>query len=390
MLETIEDVEEFLQEREKLGIKLGLTRIKAMLQSLEHPEKATQMVHVAGTNGKGSTIQLMKDAFVANNYKVGLFTSPSFHGVNGHFFINGDMISDAKLVKLMEEMLPAIDSLDAANDAPTAFEIITVLAFLYFKKEQVDFAFIETGMGGREDTTNCFEPLLSVITNVEKDHMQFLGESLAEITAHKAGIIKENRPAVLGPLHEVSKQVIKDRAQQLDAPLYMFGEDFKLEQLTNESFTWSTNNQKEEISLQLKGSHQQENAAVAWMGLRLLEDAGFSLDWEKVKESFANTTIEGRLEEVHKDPIVLLDSAHNIAATEKLVATMKTLYPEKHIDILFAGFKDKQIAAMLERLRELTSSVTLTTFNHERAARKSDLSGILHEKQLAYTEIWQV
>src|SRR5699024_6899809 len=124
----------------------------------------------------------------------------------------------------------------------------------------------------------------------------------------------------------------------------------------------STDNQEEEISLQLKGSHQQENAAVAWMGLRLLEDAGFSLDWEKVKESFGRTSLEGRLEEVHKDPIVLLDSAHNIAAIEKLVATMKTFYPEKHIDILFAGFKDKQLRDMIERLTELTSSVRLTTF----------------------------
>lgn len=390
MIETIEDVGEFLQEREKLGIKLGLDRIKAMLEYLHHPEKATKMIHVAGTNGKGSTIQLMKDACVANGYDVGLFTSPSFHGVNGHFFMNGDMMSDDFLLTLIQEMLPAIEVLDDANDAPTAFEIITVLSFLYFKQEEVDFAFVETGMGGREDTTNCFDPLLSIITNVEKDHMQFLGETLAEITAHKAGIIKKNRPLVVGPLHDVSKQLLQARAEELHAPLYMFGADFKVEGMIHGSFTWSTTNKKEDISLNLKGIHQVENAAVAWMGLQLLEQAGISLDWYKVKESFATTTIEGRLEQVHADPIILLDSAHNIAAIDKVVATMKELYPQKPIKILFAGFKDKQLAEMIERLTELTSSVSLTTFDHERAAKKADLSAMLKEKKWTYIENWQV
>lgn len=390
-MQTIEEVEEFLQERAKLGIKLGLGRIEAMLDALSHPEKTTKMIHVAGTNGKGSTIQLMKDACVMNGAKVGLFTSPSFHGIHGHFFINGKMITDAAVIKSLNEMTPVIKELDQAGDAPTAFEIITVLAFLYFQAEKVDYAFIETGMGGREDTTNCFQPVLSVITNVAKDHMQFLGESLAEITSHKAGIIKANCPVVTGPLQEVSKAIIKDRAADLAAPLFIYGEDFTIKNRKESSFTWTDGKKTEEIKIKLKGSHQAENAALAWMALRQLQELGFNFDWHLMKQSFATTTLEGRLEEIQTKPTILLDSAHNLAAIEKLSMAMKELYPKREIRILFAGFKDKQLAAMIRHLGEISPKITLTSFDHERAARKEDFAtNLMENKSLSFTSSWQV
>src|SRR5690625_3069641 len=179
----------YFTKRDEFGIKPGLERIHRLLELLGNPEKEIKAIHIAGTNGKGSTIQFMKNVLINNGYDVGVFTSPSFYGIRGHIEHNRSFIDNELFLHILELMKPAIKQLDDEENHPTTFEIITAVAFMYFK-EHVDIVLVETGMGGREDTTNCFTPILSVITNVDFDHVGFLGDTLEEITAHKAGIIK--------------------------------------------------------------------------------------------------------------------------------------------------------------------------------------------------------
>src|SRR5699024_5704352 len=191
MFINFQDIEEFMNSRRKFGIKPGLKRMNYLLDRLHHPERYFKSIHVAGTNGKGSTIQFMKKALMANGHRVGVFTSPSLSGLTGHIWCNGQKIETREWVSLMNDIYPIITELDKKGIHLTSFEIITAIVFVYFSKH-VHIALIETGMGGRFDTTNCLDPIVTIITNVTRDHTRFLGKSLADIAYHKAGIIKQN------------------------------------------------------------------------------------------------------------------------------------------------------------------------------------------------------
>src|SRR5690625_4454746 len=208
MFHTMEEIELFLNERNYLGIKLGLDRVNYLLDRLNHPENELMTVHVAGTNGKGSTIQFLQNSLMASGYRVGMFTSPSFTGVRGHILVNGKEITEEEILSVLNDLLPFIHELDEKNNHPTTFEIITVLAIAFFSNN-VDIALIETGMGGKDDTTNVVVPTVSIITNVSIDHQNHLGKTMEEITNHKAGIIKENTPVVVGNVQSESMNIIK-------------------------------------------------------------------------------------------------------------------------------------------------------------------------------------
>src|SRR5699024_6204816 len=202
-------------------------RVFNLLEKANHPEHEINGIHFAGTNGKGSTIEMVKSALVAHEYRVGVFTSPSFIGIRGHFLINGMPIEKEKMVQLVNDLMPHIDALDAKEQHPTTFEILTVIAFMYFK-DNTDIVLIETGMGGRYDTTNCFIPLISVITTIAHDHMEFLGSSIEEIASQKAGIIKEKRPLVLGNVSEAARNVILKEARVKSSFTYVYEDTFDL------------------------------------------------------------------------------------------------------------------------------------------------------------------
>ncbi|MBO1002598.1 bifunctional folylpolyglutamate synthase/dihydrofolate synthase [Pseudogracilibacillus auburnensis] len=389
MFQSLREVEQFFQKRKKFGIKPGLDRVHFLLERVHHPERHLQAVHVAGTNGKGSTIHLIKNALVHHQYVVGLFSSPSFTGIQGYFLINDKEIKEKELVSLMNKLLPHINMLDHQNMHPTEFEIITVIAFLYFK-DRVDIALIETGMGGRYDTTNCFHPILSIITNVEKDHMQFLGETIEEIAYHKAGIIKHHSPIIVGSLHEESEKVIQKEAKALNAPLYRLQEEFIYHVDDNNIITWRYRDELTvKFSLQLKGPHQIENASLASMALLLLNKVGFAIDWSYVTESFQETSLPGRFEIVHKHPTIILDSAHNVAGIMAFLQTVEQHYPNKRKHLLFAGFKDKQLGEMVDKLKGHFTSVALTTFDDKRAATIQELQAYCIGQQIEINLSWQ-
>lgn len=384
MFKTIDDVTQFFIERQKFGIKPGLERMHFLLEQVHHPEREINGIHVAGTNGKGSTIQIVDKALQAHHYRVGVFTSPSFTGITGHFFINGESMLECDFLQLLNKLLPYIQLLDEREEHPTEFEILTVIGFMYFSK-RTDIVLVETGMGGRYDTTNCFTPLISVITSIAYDHMGFLGDTLEEITFHKAGIMKKERPLVIGKVTEAVRNIIDKEANKLAVPVYAYGDKFQLDggnvTIKNEEISYDVSH------LALLGEHQKENASVALMVLTLLQKLGWELETNYINKALQQTTLPGRLEVICEQPTIILDSAHNVAGVEALAKTIKNIYSQDEKVLLFAGFSDKQLPEMLTILGPLFEKVYVTTFDHERAATENELKTALDYD--LFIEQWQ-
>lgn len=392
MFTDMEQVTRFFEQRKKLGIKPGLKRINTLLHLLNNPQDEIKAIHVAGTNGKGSTIGFIKNALVFNGYKVGVFTSPSMEGLTGHILCNDRKISDDHFLDLFNSMHPAIKQLDNKNNNPTEFEIITALAFFYFARN-VDIALIETGMGGLKDTTNCFQPILSIITTIDKDHTSFLGETIVEIAHHKAGIIKKNVPVITGEITKEAYSVIHQVAIANQATRYQLKGNFKYNLLKQRErkqvFTWSTNSFPEmEVTIQMLGEHQVKNCSLALMGLYLLQKKGFIIQWDLALEGLAAERIPGRFEIIHENPTIVLDGAHNPAGINSFLNTIEMHYKNVQKHLIFAAFKDKEIAKMLGELPHIFSSVTLTTFDHPRAARAETLYKLVQSNHKYIRNDW--
>lgn len=372
MFTTFQEIEAFFNSRKAFGIKPGLDRIHRLLALLNHPEKSVPAIHVAGTNGKGSTIQFIKNALQANDVKVGVFTSPSLTGLTGHLLIDDSEISEPTFIDLCNELYPHVLQLDQEHNPPTEFEIITAIGFLYFS-QGVDIALIEAGMGGREDTTNCFHPFLSIITNVAKDHTAFLGDSISEIAYQKAGIIKVNSPVIVGDLEAEALAVIIAEAKKCNAPVYQLGENFSYNRNKDRSMTWFNNGRTVKTNLQMYGEYQFQNASIALMALEKLVDAGYQISFTKAALAIGQTKLAGRFEIVNKDPLVILDGAHNPAGVAAFIKTVNEHFTADEKHVLVAVFKDKELDAMLEQLGASFTSITLTSFQHPRAANAEDL-----------------
>lgn len=386
-MNTIEQIEKFFVQRNSLGIKPGLERIRLLLQKLNNPETNVDIIHVAGTNGKGSTVQLIANSLSANGYRVGVFTSPSFSGLRGHFLIDGKAITEKDLISYMTQLIPIVRKLDKEKQAPTGFEILTALALFYFSNN-ADILILEAGMGGKEDTTNCILPFLSIITSVAIDHADFLGNTVTEIAQHKAGIIKERRPVICGPVSKEVEAVIKEKAQNKKAPLYLYDRDFTYHFEKDSFIEGKTKEIPMNANFQLKGKHQKENSALAMMALQILQARGYQLKQELIKQAMAETRLPGRFETILSKPRIIIDSAHNLAGMKAFVATAKESQLAKRV--LFACFKDKEKDKMIALLKEAAFNITLTTFDHERAAKKEEFKPNLEKDEpIHYVDNWQ-
>lgn len=364
------DIIDFFEKRQQLGVQPGLDRIEALLEALDHPEQKFASIHIAGTNGKGSTAAFLQAALRANRYRVGTFTSPSLHGLTGFILINGEPISDDIFAELLYEINPIIQKMDQAGNAPSHFEIITALAFLYFSRN-VDIAIVEAGMGGREDTTNVINPILSIITTISKDHTAFLGDTLEEIAEHKAGIIKPFTPIITGVEGEGLIPIINE-ANKKRAVLYRFGMDFTIKDVQIDEFEWRNLASNYRIKLRSIGLHQHHNASVVIQALKVLKNKFGHLDMRTSIEAIQKVTIPGRMEKIHDNPFVLIDGAHNEAGMKAFIKTVRAIYPRRKVLVLFAAFKDKDVAAMQEQLADVFPNLYITSFNHPRAAALED------------------
>ncbi|MDN7240342.1 Mur ligase family protein [Planococcus sp. N028] len=315
----------------------GLKAISSALEELGNPHQQGKFVHIAGTNGKGSTATLLAGILRAHGMTVGNFYSPAIEDVHDQIQIDGMPISPA-------EMDVSMEHLKAINTPLTEFELLTAAAFLAFAKWAPDVTIIEAGMGGRFDSTNVIDPVVSIITSIALDHTNFLGETIEDIAWHKAGIIKKWKPAVIGNLPEPAKKVVYETAASLHAEVI---EPHK----------------PVEAPLKLKGKHQRYNAALAVEAAK--EILLLAFDEAKAEAGLADAGIPNRFEEIY--PNVIFDGAHNTQSIQALVETIKETYPDKKIHIVMGLLKDKNYITILRQLEQVSDHFTFIEFKHERA-----------------------
>ncbi|MBN2684544.1 MAG: bifunctional folylpolyglutamate synthase/dihydrofolate synthase [Pontiellaceae bacterium] len=351
---------ERLFKRTTAGIKPGLEVIDALLDALGNPHHKLAVIHVAGTNGKGSVCAMLESVLRATGFKTGLYTSPHLVDFSERFRINGEQIAAEQLDQYINQMEQVADAVEAATGlrGATFFEISTAIAFQYFADEQVDIAIIETGMGGRWDATNVVIPLLSVITHIDIDHTHFLGDSIEQIAAEKAGIIKPARPAVSAPQSDEVMRVLKDAGPVQFVDGASCSVMVQKPKVHNEAGSFVDNQRlKIEtpsrtlplINLPLLGECQRENCAVAVTALERLADL---LDIEPAyKKGLETVGWSARFQTISADPLMILDGAHNPSAARALIKTLKENYPKHQIGFIFGFLDDKDAVEFLRILR---------------------------------------
>jgi dihydrofolate synthase/folylpolyglutamate synthase len=366
----------------RFGQKPGLERMQWILAQLDHPERTLAFVHVAGTNGKGSVCAYIAQILREAGYKTGEFTSPYLTDFRERIRYNGEWISEEALLSLANEIKPLVERCATETDfgSPTEFEVITLIAILYFARVvRPPVVIWETGLGGRLDSTNVVFPLVTVITNIGFDHTDVLGHTWAEIAAEKAGIIKPGVPVVVGEQHAEALEVIKRVAAGKRASVYTRGGHFDAEQVSEQLgeqvIRYRSLYRREESTyrLPLNGEHQVANASVALMAVDLLREFySYLVDEEEVKKGLAQTQWPGRLEIISKEPLILLDGAHNAEGMAALAKSVAKLAPKQsRVHVLVAALADKPLAQMAEAWQTLESrlnSVFVTSFDFPRAA----------------------
>jgi len=367
---------------------LKLDRMRALLRLLGDPHHRLRCVHVAGTKGKGSTSAILASVLQAAGYRTGLFTSPHLSDISERVQVNGVPIVPEEIAARMTEVARAVQQLEADGDpsrSPTFFEIITALGFLHFDCRRVDLAVLEVGLGGRFDSTNVCQPLLSIITNISFDHMAILGGTLAEIAFQKAGIIKLRVPVVSMVEDAEVVGVISKIAGEYAAPLRLICRDFKWSRGIGQPFhpppfRVSTDRKDwGELPLALHGEHQGANAAGVIAAIELLREVGMEIPDRAVQEGLAKVVWPARMELISRRPVVVLDCAHNVASARALVQTLGSSFPiagEKHL--VFASSNDKQIPEMLEILAPEFDHFHLTRYqSNPRSADPENIKNLI-------------
>jgi len=368
------EVLQYLLKLELFGMKLGLENISRLLSALGDPHRAIRTIHVAGTNGKGSTSAILESILSNSGYRVGLYTSPHLVDFRERIRINGRLIDQKYITEFFNSNQARFETIN-----PTFFEAVTALAFNYFKDEKVDLAIIETGLGGRLDATNVVNPLVSVITNIDLEHSKILGSQISQIAFEKAGIIKNGVPVVTAVKHHDARRVLRQVCQARKAKLVSIFDETQwvIKEITSTKTEVDifTNSQKYyNLRLALPGRHQLENAVCGLIAAEFAEKDGIKLTQNGVSAGFRNVKWPGRLTQVGKEPIVILDVAHNPAAIRTLWEYFNEFYKDKHIIAVFGILSDKDSAAMLRDLDRFADVIILTKPITDRAADPNALA----------------
>ena len=356
---------------QKFGIKFGLSSTLDLLARLDLPYQQGRYLHIAGTNGKGSVAAMLSAVLTRAGYPVGLFTSPHLVSLQERFRLRDQEISGAGLLKLINQVRTAV----SAAEPPTFFEFVTALALLYFLEEKADPIILETGMGGRLDATNIVQPLVAVITNITRDHEDHLGRGLLAIAGEKAGIIKAGAPLVTYATQKSVLDLFRRRCGELATPIYRGGLDFKTRGRGEMRFDYhGLAKELPKLALSLTGRHQYRNAALALAVLELLQQRGFTISEEAIREGLQNTRWPGRQEQVAQDRRILLDGAHNPAAALTLAQTLKQTRGSGRLIFVMGIMADKEVDLILGRLLPLGQMVIFTRPQYFRSAATADLA----------------
>lgn len=367
------EVEEWLHSRIGLNFRSGLGRMQRAVDLLGNPEKAYPIIHVTGTNGKGSTIAFMRELFVAHGKKVGTFTSPHIISIHDRICINGQPIADEDFIRIANRVKEMEKTLLETHDHLSFFELLTLIALLYFKEQEVDLVLLEVGIGGLLDTTNVVTGEIAVITSIGLDHQETLGDSLEEIADQKAGIFKSGKKAVIAKFSPEAELVCQSKARELDVDLYQTGQDFTLNAGDFSSKLASFSR----LEISLEGAYQQENAALALQTFLLfMASGGERVEEELVRQALKETHWAGRLERIR--PHIYLDGAHNLPALTRLVEFIQGKIQQGYqVHVLFGALKRKDYQGMLGYLTEQLPQVELkvTGFDYQGSLEESDVSG---------------
>ncbi|HEX8948602.1 MAG TPA: folylpolyglutamate synthase/dihydrofolate synthase family protein [Dissulfurispiraceae bacterium] len=370
------DAIKYLYGLQKYGIKLGLEKTGEILAQLGDPQRGFPSVHIAGTNGKGSVSAMVSSMLAAGGCEVGLFTSPHLVSFTERIRINNRQISEAEVIRLTEEIRGKISNSATRELDPTFFEFVTAMAFLHFQRNKIDWAVIETGMGGRLDATNTVMPEVTVITRISYDHREFLGATLPDIAAEKAGIIKKGVPVVCATQEQEAEEVICAAARGKSAPLFMYGKDFggELHSSGLNGITFSYHDDAGTISdlhVPLAGEHQLINACLALKAATL----ALKSSNESLRKGLASTRWPGRLDLVSEDPPIMVDGAHNPDAATALSGFIRQHLSDRRLILVMGVMADKDVGGILKPLLPLASEVIFTAPNYGRAASPATLAG---------------
>jgi dihydrofolate synthase/folylpolyglutamate synthase len=366
-----------------------LERMLGLLRNLGNPHKKTKTVHIAGTKGKGSTATMLSRMMEANGYKVGLYTSPHVSTLHERITVDAEMITRKEFQGLMNRIQPTLEKMALKEDHPTFFEIMTAMAFMHFIDKKVDIAVIETGLGGRLDSTNVITPEVCGITSISIDHQNLLGPTIEHIAREKAGIIKKGIPIVTVPQDPLAMKVLKKQATLVKAPMTVTGKDVDFSYRFESSrehgphtriCVTTPTSKFEHLRVPLPGEHQALNCGLALTMLDALKNQGFEINDEKAIAGLNNVQMTGRMEIVCRDPRVLVDAAHNAASIRALIAAIGQHVPYDSMIIIFGCNSDKDVRGMLTEIQYGADKVIFTRSNSPKAVWPQDLAEM-------YTEI---
>ena len=366
----------------------NLGRMEKLLSLVGKPHQKVQTVHIGGTKGKGSTATMLARMLEANDYKVGLYTSPHVVHLHERITVDSEMISESEMRGLLNRIYAPVEKM-SKTDAPTFFEIMTALAFMHFVDKAVDIAVIETGLGGRLDSTNVIQPKVIGITSLSIDHQNQLGATIDSIAEEKAGIFKRGVPAITVQQEPAAMQVLKSQALSVNAPLSVTGSDIDFSHRFETSrehgphtricLTTPTS-RFEHLRVPLHGKHQAINCGLALAMLDKLKSLGYIIDNQKAADGLLKVSLAGRMEMVWHDPRILIDAAHNAASIKALIHAIGQNIPYDSMVVIFGCNADKDVRGMLEMLQYGADKVIFTRSNSAKAVSPEDLAEI-------YTEI---
>ena len=386
LFQTADEAVHWITSRMPFGIRPGLKRMERFMERFGHPERRLKFIHVAGTNGKGSTCAYLTSVLIANGYDVGTFTSPYIERYQNRIQYNGEDIGDEVLLKLVNRIKPVFDEIaESELGPPTMFEVSTVLAILYFAQEVYpDFVVWETGLGGRLDSTNIVTPIVSVITNIGHDHMEILGDTIEKVAAEKAGIIKPGVPVVSAVEQPEAIGVLRKTAAERKCTLYLMNEHFSYQAVSTELDRQALHfsgpfRSIENVRISLNGAHQLKNAALALMTLEVLRQYyAVVQEDEQLLEGMLTASWPGRLEMISRSPRILIDGAHNPEGAKTLADALRSVYRYDKLHLLAAMMPTKQHEDVFRELVPLADTLIVTEpdfFKKADAEHLAELAG---------------
>ena len=372
---TYTEAEAYLHRLGLFGIKLGLEQVRELFDRIGAPDRFLRFIHIAGSNGKGSTAEFLSAALIRAGYKVGFYSSPHLVSVRERFRVNGRAIAEENFAALLTEIAAGAETMRAAGRGPTYFEITTALAALHFVREKVDFVIWETGMGGRFDATNIVDPIAAVITGISLEHTEYLGDTIAKIAFEKAGIIKPDRPVFYSIMHPDAEAVIRQAARERHSTSVRVPEayyHFTAAAFDETTFTQSFTAGPYRLQLGLAGEMQRRNAVLAVTVLEYLSRQ-YGFDLTVALRGLAQTRWPGRIQRL--SPTLLLDGAHNPEGAQILVETLRQFYPDEKFTFIFGNFADKDTVSILRQLYPVAARFIFVPIKADRPCRSPQWLG---------------